>query len=52
MLTAKHCIEHRGPKEGVRERIEGAGGACNPIRRHRDRGFALRNQERRLLKCK
>jgi len=32
MLTANHWTENRVPVGGVRERIEGGRGACNPIR--------------------
>ena len=33
MLTANHWTEHWVPKEGVRERTEGAEGVCNTIER-------------------
>jgi hypothetical protein len=33
MLAAKHWPEHGVPNGGVREKIEGAEGVCNPIGR-------------------
>jgi hypothetical protein len=33
MLAANYWIEHEFPKEGVRERTEGAEEVCNPIGR-------------------
>jgi hypothetical protein len=31
MLTANYWTDYEFPSGGVRERIEGAGGVCNPI---------------------
>jgi len=33
MLADNHWTEHGVPNGGVKERIEGAEGVCNPIRR-------------------
>jgi hypothetical protein len=33
MLTVNHWTESRVPNGGIRERIEGAEGVCNPIER-------------------